>query len=198
MEIASHEAVARTFNFARLCAGKPWWGSVAARVWAKWRIWWIEWGEKKGTGIHRNVFERVENPSNMNGIWDNCLKIPVGSVNFPTQFFSSGGQWDYEAAKRLPMPNLGAFTLGDEAQLKVPNWSLGRAGFLKGLWNHEAWTFWTDTTRASECFPLFLSPKLAHLWFVGCICLELGRWRSLDGLGIEPFEGPEKVGITWY
>ena len=29
------------------------------------------------------------------------------------------------AAKRLPMPNLGAFTLGDEAQLKVPNWSLG-------------------------------------------------------------------------
>ncbi|CAL1160198.1 unnamed protein product, partial [Cladocopium goreaui] len=29
------------------------------------------------------------------------------------------------AAKKLPMPNLGTFTLGDESRLKLSNWSLG-------------------------------------------------------------------------
>ena len=31
----------------------------------------------------------------------------------------------FQAAKKLPMPNLGTFTLGDESRLKLSNWSLG-------------------------------------------------------------------------
>jgi len=36
-----------------------------------------------------------------------------------------------KAAKKLPMPNLGTFTLGDESRLKLSNWSLGRGGRWK-------------------------------------------------------------------